>query len=76
METLHFLEHLTKERINDCRQLADELRGAALAEKAEREGRPGSSPWYSFPFRLLPRRLVPDLRPAAMSVRTVDPRDR
>lgn len=74
VETLYFLEHLTYDRINECRQLADEIRRAALAEQAERKGRQASS-WFSLLFRLLSRRLAPYLRPFALGVRAGGPRD-
>lgn len=76
MQTFHFLEHLTYERINERRQLADEMRRVALAEQANRKGRQASPSWSSFLFRPLPRRLVPDHRPSALSLRAGDSRDR
>lgn len=59
MYTSYFLEHLAYERMNELRQLADEIRREALAEAAERKGRQASLSWLSLLFRPLSRRLVP-----------------
>ena len=76
MRNIYFLEYLTHEGINERRQLAGEIRRAALAEQAGREGRQGTAPLFSFLFRLLSRGLVPDLRPFALSGRAEVRRDR
>ena len=76
MQNFYFLEQLAHERINEHRQLAGEIRRAALAERAERKGRQASASWFSFLFRLFSRRLVPEFRPFALSVRAEVRRDR
>ena len=72
MRNIYFLEYLTRERINERRQLASEIRRAALAEQAERKGRQASAPWFSLLFQLLSPRPVPDLRPSALGERAED----
>jgi hypothetical protein len=76
VQTSYFLERLMSERVNEYRQLADETRRVALAEQGKRKDRRASFSWFSFLFRLLSRRLLPDLRPSALSVRAGDPRHR
>jgi hypothetical protein len=76
MRNIYFFEYLTRERLNERRQLADEMRRAALAEHAELKRGQASPSCFSFLFQLLSPGRVPDLRPSALSERAEDRRDR
>ena len=72
MRNIYFLEYLTRERINERRQRADEMRRAALAGQAECKGGQAPPSWFSFLFQLLSPGRVPDLRPSALGERAED----